>query len=814
MMFNGRRRGLTGGDEMIRNVCSNSHGNRGVGLLPFVLALLLGATTGHSQWLETKIILPDSLGGALGPYCLTTDTSERYVYIADASGFVYVVDAATRTRVAKLSCGTVSAICTSTRRNRVYAADCVGNQIFAISCATNQVVATIPTGACPLALCYNSTGDKVYSADTSGHDLTVIDCSCDGVLKTIPLGESPAELCYNSASNRLFCTAALPPELANELLVIDGAGDSVVAVRPDTWVSPMVVAAAVNKVYASTVSYSNGCFLKALDGTTGVVLDSLNICADLMCFNSRTQRLYTCDNEAQFGVRVFDCTADTQIRRIWLNDNSMFSMACETTTGRIYASCEYHGQGVLEVIDGIGDTLIARIAGPDRGELLASSKWRCMYSTDHNGPELAVYDLGADSLLRTIMLGGYVDAMCYDSTDDKVCYAAFGVLGEVGSIDASTNQPVGHVQIGQYPLSIIWHAPTDRVYCGGSKDITVIDPTADTVTKVLPVQGRMLCSAPRVNKVYAVYLDIGSREDELAVIDCRNDSVVKTIPMSTNTVWSMCNVSTADYDKLYISTYGALLIVDCTADTLVRSYSSSYSYVVAGCDGKRVHWATMDSLCTFDPAGDTLVASVPWDVYDIGNLFYVPDADKVYCSCRAGGQDWILVADGATDSVIAQIPLQGAASLCYDAASKLVYIGCWPDPTITSVDSRTDSVVGLLNSQVNPAVFTMASPHHRLYVGPWSGTIQSSSMPVIRTDPPGVEDAANVEMRATNRGATIVRGVLFLPSTPLTPHRSLLSADGRKVLDLHAGANDVRALAPGVYFVREAQAVRKIILTE
>jgi hypothetical protein len=47
-----------------------------------------------------------------------------------------------------------------------------------------------------------------------------------------------------------------------------------------------------------------------------------------------------------------------------------------------------------------------------------------------------------------------------------------------------------------------------------------------------------------------------------------------------------------------------------------------------------------------------------------------------------------------------------------------------------------------------------------------------------------------------------------------------MDASGRKVLDLRAGANDVRALAPGVYFVREAQApaqaqaVRKVILTE
>ncbi len=48
----------------------------------------------------------------------------------------------------------------------------------------------------------------------------------------------------------------------------------------------------------------------------------------------------------------------------------------------------------------------------------------------------------------------------------------------------------------------------------------------------------------------------------------------------------------------------------------------------------------------------------------------------------------------------------------------------------------------------------------------------------------------------------------------------LLDACGRKVMDLRPGANDVRGLAPGVYFVgtaqaqAQAQAVRKIVLTE
>jgi phosphoribosylformylglycinamidine (FGAM) synthase PurS component len=70
--------------------------------------------------------------------------------------------------------------------------------------------------------------------------------------------------------------------------------------------------------------------------------------------------------------------------------------------------------------------------------------------------------------------------------------------------------------------------------------------------------------------------------------------------------------------------------------------------------------------------------------------------------------------------------------------------------------------------------------------------------------------------------ATIVRRVLFLPEAP--GHKpqaaSLLEATGRKVMNVRSGANDVSRLAPGVYFVREAQAqaqaqtVRKVIIGE
>jgi hypothetical protein len=86
----------------------------------------------------------------------------------------------------------------------------------------------------------------------------------------------------------------------------------------------------------------------------------------------------------------------------------------------------------------------------------------------------------------------------------------------------------------------------------------------------------------------------------------------------------------------------------------------------------------------------------------------------------------------------------------------------------------------------------------------------------------GVEETPGAGARPANTRPTVVRGVLWL--TPATSHKpqaaSLLDAAGRKVAELHAGANDVSRLSPGVYFVREEpqasslmpQAVRKVVV--
>ena len=96
---------------------------------------------------------------------------------------------------------------------------------------------------------------------------------------------------------------------------------------------------------------------------------------------------------------------------------------------------------------------------------------------------------------------------------------------------------------------------------------------------------------------------------------------------------------------------------------------------------------------------------------------------------------------------------------------------------------------------------------------------ESAGLQIYQFYGAGVEETPNAEVRTADPMPTIVRGVLVLGAVDgrqQSGYRAeLLDAAGRRVMGLKAGANDVRALAPGVYFVRDAQAqaVRKVVIT-
>ena len=135
------------------------------------------------------------------------------------------------------------------------------------------------------------------------------------------------------------------------------------------------------------------------------------------------------------------------------------------------------------------------------------------------------------------------------------------------------------------------------------------------------------------------------------------------------------------------------------------------------------------------------------------------------------------------------------------------------------LDCETDSIIVpelVLPGQTRGAIRLLLDPvRERIFaIGADTNTIH-----VLRDVPCGIEEPPDKRPTFTPRGPTIVRGVLSLPQRglghdPGSENRSgscpapvLLDATGRKVMDLTPGENNVRHLAPGVYFVRQASGV-------
>jgi len=151
-----------------------------------------------------------------------------------------------------------------------------------------------------------------------------------------------------------------------------------------------------------------------------------------------------------------------------------------------------------------------------------------------------------------------------------------------------------------------------------------------------------------------------------------------------------------------------------------------------------------------------------------------------------------------------------------------VTCGAGTDSITWEYNWGTDSLIAGENFVCCVPLEDQAATTNNLGLGtPFAGNLEAYAVYRVGSLT-GVEEATRPEVRMTKL-ATIVCGALFLPEA--TGHKlqaaSLLDVSGRKVMDLHPGANDVRALAPGVYFVREEpqatslkpQAVRKIVVT-
>jgi hypothetical protein len=182
-------------------------------------------------------------------------------------------------------------------------------------------------------------------------------------------------------------------------------------------------------------------------------------------------------------------------------------------------------------------------------------------------------------------------------------------------------------------------------------------------------------------------------------------------------------------------------------------------------------------------------------VYSIAGGLHARELGAVQVHSHGGSEsgsgaitvrDTLLIAAGETWLAV--------YSVAEPAQPRCVYQSRTPSPSYSALLLSHDTLYAALG---NRGLF-----RYRLYSAP-SG---------LELEPIG-----GAEVRPLRVWPSVVKSVLNLAGRD---EAVLFDASGRRVLRLKSGANDVRALAPGVYFVRDAgaqaqaQAVHKVVLTE
>jgi len=155
----------------------------------------------------------------------------------------------------------------------------------------------------------------------------------------------------------------------------------------------------------------------------------------------------------------------------------------------------------------------------------------------------------------------------------------------------------------------------------------------------------------------------------------------------------------------------------------------------------------------------------------------------------------VTVIDGATDRVIATVAVgERPLALCYNPTNNKVYCANADDSSVTVIDGTSDVVVATIGVGAGPNDFAWSPVQNRVYVANYYG----SSISVLRDSMAGIEESFRPRAPSRRLEPTVLSGA----SVQSLKSKVIFDAMGRRVLNPRSG----------VFFVREAQAVRKVVI--
>ncbi len=757
-----------------------------------VVGCLLSAASG--QWLGEKLSLVDTFGIPAGHQSLAYNNRNHTVYLSgDKCDSIVVIDADRCKSIARVAAGgPVRAMSYNPAENKLYCAYAEADTVVAFDGTSLQILAWIGVGDSAGTFCYDSIDNRMYVGNWGSGSVSVIDCRADTVVATVdscggsretpngmcfvvahravyvtsksdsavavidclsdtviaraPLGQEPIALCYNPTNDRVYCACR------NRVLCgIDAASNHVVSVLPYGYAFSLACDPARNVLFVP-----DGGGLVVLDcsaDTVFAVIELPHAGDDFVGYDPVGAKVYVADDVGGCWTPGAITVLDGESYEVltWFTAFYSVDAFCITQAlGRLFVAGDAD-EGVHAVaIDGAS----GRLRGVWRDRcyafgLLADPKWNKLYCLD-DAYLVSVVDPMTGTVLANTPVAGYPVAACINRVDDKVYVATvdWDILGKIAVLDASGDTLLAEVVTNTDPIMLAFDS-TDDVLCvagDGSHYLQAIDGKLDLLIDSVRVDeypfGLVFSEAQR--KFYSLGCD-----STITVIDPTSFSVDKCIPVGTGLQHCAMNTSGS---RLYGGGPGHRLVyvVDCVRDTLART------------------------IPVFGPP----VA-----------LCYDSPHDRLYSYTTAEG-GMLTVIDCSRDTIVANVPVSAFRLYC-DSVTDAVY--CLGPSSITVIDGLTCTILKTFPTDFHPACVASAPGWPCVYVGdgyhdPCISAIHKAPGPAEM----GVQAAADAQ-------ATVVRGRLNWTGTLAV----MYDKSGRRVADVHRGGNDVSALNPGVYFVRQ-----------
>ncbi len=378
-------------------------------------------------------------------------------------------------------------------RDRVYALDFL-TPLWAIDCARDSVVGVLRYESGE-SLYFSPELNRIYTTQTQeidGHnDVAIIEPESLTISTRVPLYFYPVDAQYARREDKLYCSGYVAGSGASRLVVIDGAGNRIVAEveLPERGAGPICYSRVGGKVFVNgeTLMAVVNCTSDSLERT--ISLPGVPGGGFAVFYQPVVNKIYRV-GYAVNNLLVFGCAQESVVAMIPWNGGAVRWFGFNPGRSRTYITA---ADGVW-LIDSEADTVVKTIEGDFGGD------WCYVPARDWvvGAADWSLWAIGgtSDTVDTVVNLNHTVDAMAYDPARDKL-YIASTPGGMVYIYQGRSLRRLGFLPVPARPIGLKVDTSAGLVFCQHPDLLTVIDGKSNSIVATVPHRAREW--APVVN---------------------------------------------------------------------------------------------------------------------------------------------------------------------------------------------------------------------------------------------------------------------------------------------------------------------------